>query len=56
LNAPRRNLFGQWPSLANRDIVAIGTFTGGFEALRFLAKGFKNDFSSFDPSNYSSAA
>jgi chemotaxis response regulator CheB len=26
--------------MANRDIVAIGTSAGGFEALRFLAKGF----------------
>ncbi len=30
--------------MANRDIVAIGTSAGGFEALRFLAKGFDQDF------------
>jgi two-component system, chemotaxis family, protein-glutamate methylesterase/glutaminase len=30
--------------MANRDIVAIGTSAGGFEALRFLAKGFDRDF------------
>jgi two-component system, chemotaxis family, protein-glutamate methylesterase/glutaminase len=30
--------------MANRDIVAIGTSAGGFEALLFLAKGFKRGF------------
>src|SRR5262249_21996284 len=30
--------------MANRDIVAIGTSAGGFEALLFLAKGFQKDF------------
>jgi two-component system, chemotaxis family, protein-glutamate methylesterase/glutaminase len=30
--------------MAGRDIVAIGTSAGGFEALRFLAKGFDRDF------------
>jgi two-component system chemotaxis response regulator CheB len=30
--------------MANRDIVAIGTSAGGFETLRFLAKGFDQDF------------
>jgi two-component system, chemotaxis family, protein-glutamate methylesterase/glutaminase len=30
--------------MANRDIVAIGTSAGGFDALRFLAKGFDQDF------------
>lgn len=30
--------------MANRDIVAIGTSAGGFEALCFLAKGFNHDF------------
>jgi len=30
--------------MANRDIVAIGTSAGGFEALLFLAKGFHKDF------------
>jgi two-component system, chemotaxis family, protein-glutamate methylesterase/glutaminase len=30
--------------MANRDIVAIGTSAGGFEALRFLAKGFDQRF------------
>lgn len=31
-------------SVANRDIVAIGTSAGGFEALLFLAKGFPQNF------------
>jgi two-component system chemotaxis response regulator CheB len=30
--------------MANRDIVAIGTSAGGFDALLFLAKGFQKDF------------
>lgn len=30
--------------MSNRDIVAIGTSAGGFEALLFLAKGFRKDF------------
>ncbi len=30
--------------MSNRDIVAIGTSAGGFEALLFLAKGFSKDF------------
>ena len=30
--------------MANRDIVAIGTSAGGFEALLFLAKGFPRNF------------
>jgi two-component system chemotaxis response regulator CheB len=30
--------------MANRDIVAIGTSAGGFEALRFLARGLPADF------------
>src|SRR5262245_42575861 len=30
--------------VANRDIVAIGTSAGGFEALLFLAKGFPQNF------------
>jgi two-component system chemotaxis response regulator CheB len=30
--------------MANRDILAIGTSAGGFEALRFLAGGFSHDF------------
>ncbi len=30
--------------MANRDIVAIGTSAGGFQALLFLAKGFRKDF------------
>jgi two-component system, chemotaxis family, protein-glutamate methylesterase/glutaminase len=30
--------------MANRDIVAIGTSAGGFEALLFLAKGFPQNF------------
>jgi two-component system chemotaxis response regulator CheB len=30
--------------MANRDIVAIGTSAGGFEALLFLAKGFHKNF------------
>jgi two-component system chemotaxis response regulator CheB len=31
-------------NMANRDIMAIGTSAGGFEALRFLAKGFPQNF------------
>jgi two-component system chemotaxis response regulator CheB len=30
--------------MANRDVVAIGTSAGGFEALLFLAKEFQKDF------------
>jgi two-component system, chemotaxis family, protein-glutamate methylesterase/glutaminase len=30
--------------MANRDVVAIGTSAGGFEALVFLAKGFQKNF------------
>ena len=30
--------------MANRDILAIGTSAGGFEALRFLAGEFSRDF------------
>jgi two-component system chemotaxis response regulator CheB len=30
--------------MANRDILAIGTSAGGFEALRFLAREFSRDF------------
>jgi len=30
--------------MANRDILAIGTSAGGFEALRFLARSFPTDF------------
>jgi two-component system, chemotaxis family, protein-glutamate methylesterase/glutaminase len=30
--------------MANHDVVAIGTSAGGFEALRFLANGFRQDF------------
>jgi two-component system, chemotaxis family, protein-glutamate methylesterase/glutaminase len=30
--------------MANRDIVAIGTSAGGFEALRFLANGLDRNF------------
>ncbi len=30
--------------MANRDIVAIGTSAGGFEALLFLAKRFLQNF------------
>src|SRR5262249_43519991 len=31
-------------NMANRDIVAVGTSAGGFEALRFLAKEFPQNF------------
>lgn len=30
--------------MANRDILAIGTSAGGFEALRTLARSFPDDF------------
>ena len=30
--------------MANRDIVAVGTSAGGFEALLLLAKGFPQNF------------
>jgi len=30
--------------VANRDVLAIGTSAGGFEALRFLASEFPHDF------------
>ena len=30
--------------MANRDILAIGTSAGGFEALRFLARKLPGDF------------
>jgi len=33
--------------VANRDILAIGTSAGGFEALRFLASEFPHDFPCF---------